>query len=485
MRGGRKVSTNAESSGRFHTNWLNMMYPRLKVARNLLREDGVFVASISDSEIHNLRQIADEIFGFDNLIGCVMWNSTKSVTNTALISVSHTYNLIYARDRDYFVKNRGHFRLIEKGEGFNNPDQDPRGPWKADPFQVGGERPNQMYPITNPKTGEVYRPKPGSSWKNELKVFEQLVAEGRIVFGASGAAGPQRKRFLSEAEERGRVAKTWWDDVDTTTNATRSANALMNASVFDNPKPVSLIQRFIQLGTHDPDGDIVMDFFAGSGTTAQAVIEQNIADGGNRRYILAQLPEPLDPANKDQRIAANFCDSISKPRNLAELTKERLRRAGRQIWDANPDFSGDTGFRVFRLDSSNIKEWDPHPADLEQALLDHLDPIKEGRSEQDILYELLLKFGYDLGGPLAWREIAGKTVYAAADGGLLICLALSIDLAAAEELAAGLAQWRRELPAPPAEVTAIFRDRAFVDDVAKVNMTEMLRQGGIAQVKSV
>ena len=288
----QNLSSNTDASGRFHTKWLNMMYPRLKIARNMLRNDGILVISISDSEVHNLRSCLDEIFGIDNLLGCVMWKSTKSVTNTALISVSHTYNLIYARNRDYFVENRMHFRLLEEGEGFSNPDNDPRGPWKADPFQVGGERPNQRYPITNPKTGAIYRPNPGNSWKNEQKVFEQLRADNRIVFGVNGDAGPQRKRFLTEAEERGRVAKTWWDDVDTTTNATRATKKLMGESVFDNPKPVSLIQRFVQLGTHDPSDAIVMDFFA---TTAQAVLEQNLADRGVRRHISVQLPVPLDP----------------------------------------------------------------------------------------------------------------------------------------------------------------------------------------------
>ena len=208
----RKLSSNTESSGRFHTDWLNMMYPRLKVARNLLRADGILVVSVSDAEIGNLRLCLDEFFGMDNFIGCVVWNSTKSVTNTALISVSHTYHLIYARNKDHFVRNRSQFRLSEEGEGFANPDNDPRGPWKADPFQVGGERPNQMYPIVNPNTGEVYRPNRGNSWKNQLSRFEELLEDNRIVFGATGEAGPQRKRFLNEAQERGRVAKTWWDD---------------------------------------------------------------------------------------------------------------------------------------------------------------------------------------------------------------------------------------------------------------------------------
>lgn len=481
---GQKFSSNPETSGRFHTNWLNMMYPRLKVARNLLRDDGIIVVSISDAEVHNLRLCLDEIFGVDNLIGCVMWNSTKSVTNTALISVSHTYNVIYARNREYFVKNRSHFRLPEEGEGFKNPDNDSRGPWKADPFQVGGERPNQMYAITNPKTGDVYRPNPGNSWKNELKVFEQLMADGRIVFGAGGESGPQRKRFLTDAEERGRVSKTWWDDVDTTTNATRAAKDLMGESVFDNPKPVSLIQRFIQLGTHDPTTAIVMDFFAGSGTTAQAVLEQNLADGGNRRHILVQLPEPLDPADSEQKIAAAYCDRIDKPKNIAELTKEHLRQFRTKLKNDCPLLAVDLGFRVLKLDSSNIRAWEPNRHNLEQTLLDNVDHIKSDRSDQDILHELLLKLGLDLCAPVETRHIAGKQVNAFNEGALIACLSELIDQSEVEDLALGIVAWYEQLENTD-DTTVVFRDSAFEDDIAKTNLTEILRQYSIKDVRSL
>ena len=481
---GQKLSSNTDASGRFHTKWLNMMYPRLKIARTMLRNDGILVVSISDKEVHNLRSCIDEIFGADNLLGCVMWNSTKSVTNTALISVSHTYNLIYARNRDYFVENRMHFRLREDGEGFSNPDHDPRGPWKADPFQVGGERPNQMYSIANPNTGEVYRPNPGNSWKNEQKVFEQLMADNRIVFGVNGDAGPQRKRFLSQAEQRGRVAKTWWDDVDTTTNATRATKKLMGESAFDNPKPVSLIQRFIQLGTHEPSDAIVLDFFAGSGTTAQAVLEQNLADSGDRRHILVELPLTLDPVDKDQKIAAAYCDKIGKPRNLAELTKERLRRTAAKIKAENPLLAGDLGFRVFKLDSSNIRPWELNRENFKQRLLANVAHIKEDRSEEDLLCELLLKFGLDLCIPIEKRDIAGKQVNVVDGGGLIVCLAEQIDQSDVEELALGIAALYGQLENTD-DTGVIFRDDAFADDVAKINLTEILRQCGIKDVRSL
>ena len=480
----QRLSSNTEASGRFHTDWLNMMYPRLKIARNLLRDDGILVASISDAEVHNLRSCLDEIFGGDNFIGCVMWNSTKSVTNTALISVSHTYNIIFARNRDYFVRNRAHFRLPEEGEGFSNPDSDPRGPWKADPFQVGGERPNQRYPIENPKTGEVYHPNPGNSWKNDLSAFKQLIAEDRIVFGVSGEAGPQRKRFLSEAEERGRVIKTWWDDVDTTTNATRETKRLMGEPVFDNPKPVSLIQRFIQLGAHDPTAAIVMDFFAGSGTTGQAVIEQNLADGGNRRYILIQLPEYLDYTNDEQKFGAGYCGALGRPPNIAELTKERLRRTAGKAKNENPTFTGDLGFRVFKLASTNINAWESERENLAQTLEQAIDHLKADRTEDDILYELLLKLGVDLVSPIETRDFVSKQVHAIGAGVLLACLATKIDSGEVEELAEGIVAWHNELN-PTGESMLVFRDSAFADDVAKTNLAAILQQHGLKNVRSI
>ncbi|MFC2031194.1 site-specific DNA-methyltransferase [Chloroflexota bacterium] len=483
-KGGRKMTSNTEDSGRFHTDWLNMIYPRLKLAKACLRNDGLIIVSISDAETHNLRHCLDEIFGAGNFVGCVVWNSTKSVTNTALISVSHTYNLIYARNKDYFVQNRPHFRLPEQGTGFANPDNDPRGPWKADPFQVGGERPNQLYPVTNPNTGQVYRPNPGSSWKNELKVFEKLMADNRMVFGATGQAGPQRKRFLSEAKGRGRVTKTLWTDVDTTTNATRALKDMMGDDVFDNPKPVDLIRRFIQLGTHDPAGAVVMDFFAGSGTTAQAVLEQNLADGGSRRYLLVQLPEPLDPKGKEQKFAATYCAELGKPATISELTKERLRRAAKKIGDENPSFAGDLGFRVFQLDHSNIRAWEPDRDDLAGTLLANVDHLRPGRTEADILYELLLKLGLDLCVPIDTRTIAAKTVYSVGAGTLLACLDQSITRDQVEPLALGFVGWHADL-APAGESTVLFRDSAFADDVTKTNLTAILRQHGLTNVRSL
>ncbi len=279
-----------------HASWMSMMADRTGPALlRLLRPDGLFFASISDHEIAALRKLLDASFGEENFIADILWNSTKTVTNTALISVSHTHNLVYARDIRHFIQHRSHFRLPDPLEGFANPDNDPRGPWKADPFQVGGVRPNQQYEIRNPKTGKVYRPNPGCSWKNDHKTFERLMAEGRIVFGKTGEGAPMRKRYLFEAQARGRVAKTWWDDVETTADGTKTLQALFGTAVFTNPKPVSLIKRIIQLGTHEPR-QIVLDYFAGSGSTGHAVIELNREDGGRRRFILVEMGDHFDSA---------------------------------------------------------------------------------------------------------------------------------------------------------------------------------------------
>jgi adenine-specific DNA-methyltransferase len=254
-----------------HSTWLVFMFNRLQIAKEMLSDSGLIWISISDDEAHYLKVLCDEVFNRDNFVADVIWNSTKSVTNTAVISDAHTHNLFYARNIDWLKENRTKFRLPADESKFSNPDNDPRGDWVADPFQVGGIRPHQRYPITNPKTGEVYRPLPGNSWKNEKEVFDRLMAENRIVFGASGQAGPQRKRFWSEAKERGEVTTTLWIDLPTTTHATKHLKELFGEKVFDNPKPEGLIQRIIELSTSE--NDIVLDFFAGSGTTAATALK--------------------------------------------------------------------------------------------------------------------------------------------------------------------------------------------------------------------
>ena len=396
---------NSKENGHYHSNWLSMIYPRLFLARNLLSEDGVIFVSIDDNEMHNLRMVMNEIYGEENFVGDIIWNSTKSVTNTALISVSHTYNLVYARGIEYFVQNRSEFRMPETEEGFSNPDNDPRGSWKADPFQVGGERPNQRYEIKNPKTGVVYKPNPGCSWKNDFKKFKQLISDNRIIFGRTGKGGPQRKRFLSEAKERGRVAKTLWADVDTTANATTKLKSLMGGDYFTNPKPCDVIKRFCRLCTSGED--IVLDFFAGSCTTAHAVLDLNKEDGGNRKFICVQMPEECE--EKTEAHKAGY-------KTIADIGKERIRRVIK-------NGKMNDGFKVFKLQESNFKEWRGDiktKQELEKQMKLHTDPVADGAKTEDILYELLLKNGISL---TAKMEDKGDWILVE-DGELKIAIAL-------------------------------------------------------------
>ena len=275
-----------------HDKWLCMMWPRLHLLKELLSEDGVIFVSIDVNEQHHLRVIMDEIFGEENFVADFVWNSTKSITNPALVSLSHTYNIVYGKSIDTLKNNRRNFKLPALLDGFYNPDNDPRGPWKADPFEAGGERPNQMYPITNPNTGETFYPGEGNCWKNDLKRFHELQEENRIVFGKSGKGRPQRKRFLSEAAERGLTPNTWWDDVGTTTGGTNLLKQVLVSNTFGNPKPVELLHRIVQLSSGKDD--IVLDSFAGSGTTAHAVLQLNKEDGGNRKFILVECEDYAD-----------------------------------------------------------------------------------------------------------------------------------------------------------------------------------------------
>lgn len=257
----------------------------------------------------------------------------------------------------------------------------------------------------------------------------------------------------------------------------------MGEDAFDNPKPVDLVGRMLELWSRGPS-DLILDFFAGSGTTGHAVMAQNAADGGSRRYILVQLPEPLDPENKEQAVAAGFCDKLGKPRNIAELTKERLRRAAKKIKGESPMFAGDLGFRVFKLDASNIRAWEPDRDNLEATLLEHTEHLKAERTETDVIYELLLKLGLDLCVPIEAKVIAGKTVHSIGNGVLLVCLTNQIEREEVEPLANGIIAWH-DLLLPAGDTTCVFRDGAFADDVAKTNLSAILAQHGLTTVRSL
>lgn len=494
--GGQKLSSNTEASGRFHTDWLNMMYPRLKLARNLLREDGVIFVSIADHEIHNLRSAMDEIFGPENFIATVIWHKMDSPKNTAIhFSEDHDYVLVFAKEAETWRPN-GLERTEAMIARYKNPDGDPRGDWLLSDLAARNFYAQGRYPITT-KSGKIIPgPPAGSYWRVSRERFDELDKDNRIWWGESGDNRPGIKRFLSEVRQ-GVVPQTYWSwkDVGSTRNAKQELSQVMGAEagedLFITPKPTKLVERMLQIGTEATDNDIVLDFFGGSGTTGHAALSANAKDNnGNRRYILVQLPEPTgDP----------------KRPTIAELTKERLRRAGNRIreeWEAKqsaaakePDLlspqsananpqSPDIGFRVFKLASSNIRAWEPDRENLGQTLADSVEHLKTDRTEADILFELLLKLGLDLCVPIETKEIAGQEVSSIGAGTLLVCLSKEITMEAVEPLALGIVAWHKE-QAPAGESTVVFRDSAFADDVAKTNLTKILEQHGLENVRSL
>ena len=475
---GSKISSNTESSGRYHTNWLNMMYPRLKLAKNLLRDDGAIFISIDDNEVDNLKKICDEIFGEENFRSLISWQKKYSVSNNYKgIASIRDFLLVYAKSESF--ANGLLPRSEQSLSRYKNPDNDPRGPWKpVDYWNIASkeQRPNLVYPIKNPNTGEIINPE-HKAWKFSLEAHERFVKENKIWWGKAGSNEvPALKLFLSEVKD-GLIPHNWWPHEDSghTDEAKKQLDDIFDGkSPFDTPKPLRLIKKILQVA-NVKDEDMVVDFFSGSCATAHAVMALNSEDNGNRKFIMVQLPEPC--AEKSEAFNSGY-------KTISDIGKERIRRAAIKIKEENQDNDGDLGFKVFKLDSSNIRAWNPDRGDLEQTLLDHAEHLVKGRGEQDLLYELLLKRGVDLTVPIEEKEISGKTVYSIGYGVLFACLDTTISRDKIEGLGQGIIDWHKELE-PSSDTQVVFRDSAFSDDIAKTNMTAILEQHGIAHVRSL
>ena len=473
---GRKFGTNTDTDGRFHSKWLNMMYPRLYLARNLLREDGVIFITIDDREIANLRKVMDEVFGEENFVAQVEWEKryTRSNNTDDFTSVID-HVCIYQRTDAFRVALLP--RDEEANARFTNPDNDPRGPWKATPFlnQVAPERrPNLCYPITNPATGRVVEPSK-KAWRYERNVFDRLLAEGRLYWGKNGDREvPDIKTFLSEVRPGMTPINLWSHEyAGHTDDANREIKELFGNKVFDTPKPSNLVSRMLE---HCQGTDaLVLDFFAGSGTTAHAVLDLNKQDGGNRKFILVQLPEPTGREDYP---------------TIADITKERVRRVIQNLarGDAEgaekkqpdlftsatsaPPREPDRGFRVFKLAESNFTTWDADQSqdagDLAVQLLRHIDHIREGRTPDDILHEILLKSGFPLTTSVSTVTLAGKPVYSVANDALFICLSRALTL----ELIRAMAEKK------PARVVCL--DAGFAgNDPLKTNAVMIFETQGV------
>ena len=477
---GDKLCSNTDASGRFHTNWLNMMYPRLKVARTLLREDGIIAVSIDQVELSNLQKIMDELWGEENLFAILTRRAMHTVRNSSKDFNLHAdYLLVYGRNKAWWEESPDRYirQRQDKSGSYPHDDGDGRGPYKLDPLHARNPYTRYVHEFEN---GVVWEAPNGSFPRYAPETLARMEQENSIVFGRGD---PKAKRYLAEVQQ-GVPPDTILSPevVGFNSEGTRELRGVLGEDkVFPQPKPARLIRYLVQLA-NDPDA-IVLDFFAGSGTTGHAVMAQNVEDGGRRRHFLVQLPEPVDEENNQQQTAASFLKTIGKPFNIAELTKERLRRASSSLGEGTTART-DLGFRVFKLDSSNVRAWEPDKSDLKQSVIDYVDHIKPGRSEDDLFYELLLKLGYDLCTPTEERELAGKRVRKVADGSLIACLAESIESADVDAVALGIAAWRDEMDGGD-DLAVVFRDSAFKDEVAQANMTEVLRQYDIKDVRSL
>jgi len=465
------TKSNPETMGRFHTNWLNMMYPRLRLAANLLRDDGVIFISIDDNEVNNLRKLCDEALGEENFVAQIVWQKRTSPDARTAFSTGHEYILAYCKDITELDNAINALPLSESDKAnFNNPDNDPNGPWVSSDFTAPGYRPNQMYSITTP-SGVVVQPPKGRCWKNLVEVYNQYLKEGRLWFGADGNGVPRQKTYLFE--RNGKTGWTWWPNSEVGHNqeATQELRNLLEIPAFDFPKPVRLLKRMVALATRN--NDIILDFFSGSATTAHAVMQLNAEDGGNRRYILVQLPEVCD--ENSEAYKAGY-------KNICEIGKERIRRSGKKLTETNGQMQlgdaekepFDIGFKVYKLDTSNLKTWDSTPIENDQLdiLYDRMNQmisrVKPDRSDMDMVSEIMLKLGVPLTYLVGRTELNGKAVYAiSADCLLLVCLAENIQPADVDAMA----------EYAPAKVI-IARD-SFTDDTAMANAYYILRDKGI------
>ena len=455
---GNRLVANTESNGRFHTDWLNMMYPRLKVARDLLTEDGVIFISIDENEVQNMRKLTDEIFGEINFISQLGWQKVYSPKNQArYFSNDYEFVLCYARDITNF-----HINLLPRTDQMNarykNPDNDPRGPWKPGDCVGAGVRSRGYYDVVSPKTGKVFNVPEGKHWVYAPENMQKMVEEGKIWFGSDGNAFPAVKQYLSEVSGRRPSSLLMYEDYGHTDMAKKDVIKLFSdfeKVPFDTPKPVKLVKMLAKIGSND--GDIILDFFSGSATTAQSIMELNAENSGNRKFILVQIDEPVED-NKDAiRLGLN---------TIAKVGEERIRRAAKKIKEESGVLAEtiDLGFRILKLDSSNMLDVFYEPQEVKQQdLFGMADNIKSDRTPEDLLFQVMLELGVMLDSKIVESTIAGKKMFNVADGLLLACFDKDVNDAVITDMA-------KQQPA-----YAVLRDSSYADDSTATNFEQIFK----------
>lgn len=455
---GNKYIKNMDSNGRFHSDWCSMIYSRLMVARTLLAEDGVIFISIDEHEEENLKKISNEIFGCSNFVGTIIWERAFAPKNDAkYLSDSHDYVLVFAKTIDKFQ-----IGLLPRSEEANarykNPDNDPRGPWTADNMTVKTYSANYDYEIVTPN-GSVMSPPNGRCWFTSKERMDKLIQENRVWFGETGGNMPRLKRFLCDVQQ-GMTATTIWKytEVGHNQEGRQELKKLFdNKGYFDGPKPLRLISRILTIANLSANS-IILDFFSGSATTAHAVMQLNAEDGGNRKFIMVQLPEETPEDSEARKAGYN---------TIPEIAKERIRRAGKKIKEESPLTTADldTGFRVFRLDEGNYEDVKRTPNEFKQDQLDlFLNNIKADRNDLDLLFGCMLDWGVQLSLPMTQEVVDGKTIYTVNDGDLVACFAENVS----EDVVKAMAE---KMP-----LRVIFRDSCFAQDADKINIYETFKQ---------
>lgn len=460
---GNRMFKNNKERGRYHSDWCSMLYPRLKLAHNLLRDDGVIFLSIDEHEMHNLRQMMNEIFGEDNFIESIIWKKRSTPPNDKIIGAAHEYILIYSKGIQNLSLNLRQ-RTDEQIERYQNPDNHPKGPWAPGDLMAnvkGGRYVKSLYfPITNPNTGEEHYPSSNGNWRFNKEKIEELIKKDEISFGKDLKGRPKLKRFFSDVKS-GITYTTLWDFVPLNTVGSKEMTQLLgNLTIFNNPKPSGLILELLKLGSSKDS--IIVDFFGGSCTAAHAVMQLNAEDGGNRKFIMVQLPEPCDESTEAYK--AGFT-------NIAEIGKERIRRAGQKIKEAVDEENRQTtlggeqktvpdiGFRVFKIDDTNMKDVYYSAGEYTQKNIEGLvNNVKEERTDMDLLYQVILDWGLPLSHRHEMEKIDGYTIHIVDTDSLIACFEANIS----EDVMRKIAKKK--------PVRAVFRDGSFRDSPGKLNI---------------